>query len=524
MASPDQRRDSKPAGLVRKPSETPTTETVRVSSVKVLNTSLPYIHEELLRLRKNAKDRGSDPDKSIAESGDTKTGSTNENEPAIPEVSIDPTTNKPRTRSKEEQEATARALKPHSRSTIALNELRKDKPESMTPVPPTKEKTKGKRWQFGIRSRNAPYEAMKCLYAAISAQDGDWEVTPALASDIVDEGKENVPPPPPEEEVEPGQPHKILQSRYPHLPSDYFVPRDPWFIRARMLKRGLYAPGVAPSLSRSNSQTNVKAEELQKRVSEMGGYISEDLQHSMSPNASQPTTRPGSGDTSQSSVGAGYEQTAQRNTTSSISSHPSTLSQHSNVSTTSLTTPNPYIGIYVFVDIQLYMLESNNYMVDFKCDGYQNVVFVPEGSKYPSSSKASTRNTSAVTSPQSSRPTSGFDSATAHSNLTSPLSQSATPDTDSDTVTDDEETSGSNHLSRTNTRIYDPATGTNRDDHYGGAATTASSLSNVRYVNGVRGTWKTVSNRYRNREKEVTSAYPYLDVASDLIAQLAVTG
>jgi carbon catabolite-derepressing protein kinase len=72
-------------------------------------------------------------------------------------------------------------------------------------------------------------------------------------------------------------------------------------------------------------------------------------------------------------------------------------------------------GVWVFVDIQLYQLEENNYMVDFKCDGYQNVI-------------------------------------------------RAEGETD----------------------------------------------------------WHPISKRYFNREKEITSPYPFLDVASDLVAQLAV--
>lgn len=72
-------------------------------------------------------------------------------------------------------------------------------------------------------------------------------------------------------------------------------------------------------------------------------------------------------------------------------------------------------GVWVFVDIQLYQLEESNFMVDFKCDGYQNVI----------------RN-------------------------------------EGDTE------------------------------------------------------WQPISRRFRNKEKEVTSPYPFLDVASDLVAQLAV--
>lgn len=72
-------------------------------------------------------------------------------------------------------------------------------------------------------------------------------------------------------------------------------------------------------------------------------------------------------------------------------------------------------GVWVFIDIQLYQLEENNYMVDFKCDGYQNVIRA-----------------------------------------------------------------------------------------------------------GDDGAWHPISKRLKNKEKEVTSPYPFLDVASDLVAQLAV--
>ena len=34
--------------------------------------------------------------------------------------------------------------------------------------------------------------------------------------------------------------------------------------------------------------------------------------------------------------------------------------------------------------------------------------------------------------------------------------------------------------------------------------------------------WHPISKRFRNKEKEITSPYPFLDVASDLVAQLAV--
>lgn len=39
---------------------------------------------------------------------------------------------------------------------------------------------------------------------------------------------------------------------------------------------------------------------------------------------------------------------------------------------------------------------------------------------------------------------------------------------------------------------------------------------------GTSSEWKPISKRIKNKEKEITSPYPYLEVASDLIAQLAV--
>lgn len=161
----------------------------------------------------------------------------------------------------------------------------------MTPVPekaPATSKPKARKWQFGIRSRNAPFEAMKCLYNALDAQKAVWEVIPATASETDttgEDGKEIMPPSPPE--LGEGEQHTVLQSRYPGLPSDYYVPRDPWFIRARMLKRGMFAPGEGPTFSATNSVDNLAAEQnIRKKVEEMGGYLSSELQNGSRSNGS----------------------------------------------------------------------------------------------------------------------------------------------------------------------------------------------------------------------------------------------
>ncbi|TPR01104.1 Meiotically up-regulated protein [Aspergillus niger] len=261
-------------------------------------------------------------------------------------------------RSPEEQEATARALKPHSRSIIDLEKLRLEPPEGRSAPHQPK---KSRKWQFGIRSRNQPYEAMLYLYKAIEAQGGIWEIQPAGADGL----QIGVKP------ADAGQPPP-LQSKYPDLPSDYYIPKEPWFIRARLLKEGVRAPGPSTSVHSSRSDL----EELRRRVNLSSAPASLDDRNLTPEHASM--------------------------------SGPSSATQHHSISRISY-------GVWVFVDIQLYQLEENNYMVDFKCDGYQNVIR-GEG--------------------------------------------------DAD--------------------------------------------------------WHPISKRFWNKEKEVTSPYPFLDVASDLVAQLAV--
>jgi carbon catabolite-derepressing protein kinase len=74
-------------------------------------------------------------------------------------------------KSTEEQAETARRLKPHSRSQLKLDEASM-KPAAMTPVP--QKKPRPTKWQFGIRSRNQPLEAMGCIYRALKKLGAEW--------------------------------------------------------------------------------------------------------------------------------------------------------------------------------------------------------------------------------------------------------------------------------------------------------------------------------------------------------------
>lgn len=438
---------------VRTMSDTPSMlreeERPRISNVRVLNTSLHHVHHELMQIRDKAKSRGEDPDLAL------HPAQSDESTVAIPEEVKDQQGN-PIFRSKEEQEATSRALKPHSRSVTNMADLKAVlKPEALTPVPADDKKSskKMRRWQFGIRSRNQPYEAMRCLYGALREIGAEWEILPVSAADTSADGEEIDPNPPPPD-LEPGEQYSILQSKYSTLPSDYYIPRDAWSIRARILKKGMLMPGEAPSVSANSSAVSLPDEakqQLKKHMEELGRYASEKVAHAFGANPTNPyaktvadseASRPGSG------IGD-HGHDAFTGPAPSLSKPESFLSLHKKP-------PNEHVGVWIFVDIQLYTLETNVYVVDFKCDGYQNVVW--HDNKKDEDRTKSPQSHSAVASPITSRPTSGMEHTS---------SQSGTDDT------------------------QDAA-----------------------------GYWVPMTQRF-HKEKEISSAYPFLDVASDLVAQLA---
>ncbi|OJD10952.1 CAMK/CAMKL/AMPK protein kinase [Emergomyces pasteurianus Ep9510] len=360
----------------------PEVEDERVSHVRILPTSLPYVHDQIMDQRERERHAPSGEQSEEEERGRSQYQDSTESE-----------ADNHKERSPEEQAATARALKPHSRSLVDLDKLRLEPPEGHEKMssPPKR----SRKWQFGIRSRNQPYEAMLCLYKAIQAQGGVWEIQPAES--------DNDPPITPEVSSEIPKP---LQSKYRNLPSDYYIPKDLWFIRARLLKEGVLAPG--PSSSSHSSRSDL--EEYRRRISLMTNPEEKAAATAAlcrSNSVDNPAlTGPSSAGTTGGGSGGGTalaSSTPAPGSSSSLLQHPGALVH----------------GVWVFIDIQLYQLEENNFMVDFKCDGYQNVI---------------------------------------------------------------------------------------RVENESGDATE----------------WRPVSKRIRNKEKEVTSPYPFLDVASDLVAQLAV--
>lgn len=118
-----------------------------VSKVGILPTSLPALHKEYLE-RQNA---------GIEEPLDAQ---------PVPYVPLQP-------RTPAEQQEAVRRLKPHSKSPVRLEDG-SVRPQVMTPV--AVKKPRPPRFQFGIRSRNAPWEALLCIYKALQKLGATWKV------------------------------------------------------------------------------------------------------------------------------------------------------------------------------------------------------------------------------------------------------------------------------------------------------------------------------------------------------------
>ncbi|KAI1824298.1 protein kinase SNF1 [Xylaria intraflava] len=192
-----------------------------VSHVGILPTSLPGLHREYLE-RQNA-----DIDESL--------------DAPVPDVPLQP-------RTPAEQQEAARRLKPHSKNIIRLDESQ-GRPQQMTPV--ASKKPKPVRWQFGIRSRNAPFEALLCIYKALAKLGATW-----LQDE--DYAKENSEEP---------EAHKgaYRKNQYDGVPLEeidlatfdpveyYKLPADPWHIRCRWKKDDIRKESVSFGLSSSEA-------------------------------------------------------------------------------------------------------------------------------------------------------------------------------------------------------------------------------------------------------------------------------
>ncbi|KAF2458655.1 kinase-like domain-containing protein [Lineolata rhizophorae] len=310
-----------------------------------------------------------------------------------------------REQSAEQQAATARRLKPHSRSQIALDKT--GRPEGMTPLP--QKKPRPTKWQFGIRSRNQHAEAMLAIYKALRALGADWEIptirkagssgTAGSASrsrsrsysrsgsssstgssyrgpDFNPERNFDGDNGAADSDTDPSRPGSRSQQRRgrerqraqnrrlprygEHNDWGYDVPEDPWVINARFKKDGMFPPGVAHPYSSSAHSSRVDLGELRRHSTMTHGHA-------------------GSVGSSDSAAYAGPAQTGgsgMSSATGSVVGDAAPSSGHDSGGSGSGSGRYPAAdeSVWVYVTIQLYSIDRDCYLVDFKCAGYERVM------------------------------------------------------------------------------------------------------------------------------------------------------
>lgn len=179
-----------------------------VSKVGILPSSLTAYHKDYMEREKAGFD-----------------------EPQLPPAVPEPT----HPRSEEDRQESLRRLKPHTRSQVRLDDSSK-RPQGMTPVNPPK-KPKATKWQFGIRSRNAPWEALGVIYRSLSKLGCSW---------VPDEDYDKVHGSEDESEEASRSHRRSASSRNTDPAKIYRLPADPWHIQVRWetekLRKGAYVP------------------------------------------------------------------------------------------------------------------------------------------------------------------------------------------------------------------------------------------------------------------------------------------
>lgn len=293
-----------------------------------------------------------------------------------------------RPRTKEEREATAMRLKPHSKSSANLHR-HAEKPEPMTSLPDKQaRKQRVTKWQFGIRSRNSPAEAMLAIYKALQKMGAQWEVPQAKepggrSNDGSPDGRRRGGSQSPEysdsdegneEDSDREEQRRRRQRRADRHggrddeddgdgPRDrgrgrerygrwndygYTVPEDAWVINARFMKTGMFAPGVAHPSSTHSSRVDLGGAEAPRRRS------------SMQSSSSGGGGGGGGGASSEGQTGSAENAAA--------SGPPAAQTGES------ASRPKAEESAYVYVTIQLYSIEKDFFLVDFKCAGYERLV------------------------------------------------------------------------------------------------------------------------------------------------------
>lgn len=397
----------------------------------------------------------------------------------------------------EQQAATARRLKPHSRSAINLEKL--NRPEGLTPIQPAGKRHRPTKWQFGIRSRNQPAEAMLAIYKALRAMGAEWEVPKARKAGGTSSGdvspRDGSPDADGSEDDDSTNPgsrrHSDAQhgfdsdsdqddrstsssgrgrgrdrdarsSRYtPHNDWGYSVPQDPWIINARFRKGGMFAPGVVHASSAHSSRVDLSEESSQRRAAGSAASVASgtpSMASDLGANAASVRSE------SVNSTYSGVSRSGSRRDLGDSSPVSGTLDD----------------SAYVYMTIQLYSIEKEFYLVDFKCAGYERLV----------------------------------------RHLVQGIAEAEdVPDGDDDDIGPTGEIGEGHHgklsdTSRNHLSSIDDHVATKDFSQKGGSLTRASTPSRKMHE-------ELVGHGRAVEEKDVSSPFPFLDVASRLIIQLA---
>ena len=341
-----------------------------VSKIGILTSSLPVYHNAFMAAKKDDAQRAR-----LQEQGEPLEA---RDAAMLSNLSL---STGPNEQSSEQQAETIRHLKPHSRSTIQLQNITREailQDGGIVLDMKAKNKHKTPKWQFGIRSRNEPVDAIKCLYKAlISMGDCQWQINPPddrhRSNDeegpatgpfpVTVQGATHLPaaqehlsespekekhqmrePPPVEPRIQnqkhsSSPDHKTPADGFTHndskselddedvdpnvIPEGY-TPKDPWCIKVRWEKKGMSPPGVGPSTSAQSSVVDLHGNESRRGSLAMNSLGS--------------------------AVGSGI----------------------------SIGTPEGVINAdtacFVYLDLQIYVLEQDVYLVDFKNSGYEPIV------------------------------------------------------------------------------------------------------------------------------------------------------
>ena len=383
------------------------------SKIAILTSSIPMYHNNYMLQKKKTLE--AERQKHSAQRSGDRGDELDLDGKAIENLSLDSL--QPRLQSPAEQEETARRLKPPSLSTIHLQQLNN---QTLAPAEDEVNKEAKKhrtRWQFGIRSRNLPHEAMHCVYKALLAKGAEWEtpvperppVNPPSSYPVHVSGATRL-----TERMNPSRtaspehgrstnrkdaaPQRAADDQYrlaldghkdgsgshrpkrliprpssdgmetddedidSHAAPDGYIPKDPWCIRVRWRKDGLYPAGVAQPSSSHSSRQDLHSDPSRRS----SGLSAAAASVGSSSAATNPgATTPGSGSAS-SLVGV-----------AAAAQHPSSPSD---ASSSNAPAPRPDGACYVYMDVQLYTLEPGSdkhhgtYLVDFKCAGYEALV------------------------------------------------------------------------------------------------------------------------------------------------------